>query len=427
MLGDRLGFHSVLDGRAPLPRGVLALLEPRGALRRDRGAHREHPHRLRRAAAAEAVQPSDPHRRVGRGARPDLRRPRRVRHRSLVDARRARGLRRRPARDARDVERGARTTSSARGPTSTTRPTASTGRWARRAACSRSRCRRRTRRSGARRAASTATTRSARTASACCRSPSACRPRSSAERLANYRERPGRVRASRSASSATSRRRRSRWCTARHQRAGRAGRRGVVRLVREARRARCIGSVAELLEGQGPRQLRSTRRRRSRCEREGLFDHLTFDYLRDSRLGGRRRPRPVHRGCQALRGGRLRAAVLPGQPVQDPARRGDASRSSCSASTSSPSSPNRADGNCRRRARPRRGPAEDVRGARPHGRQALDRDATRLRTDVVPHVDLPKQTTRTLHASTGALPLSSIPIQRTIGAALAVPRASSTP
>ena len=34
------------------------------------------------------------------------------------------------------------------------------------------------------------------------------------------------------------------------------------------------------------------------------------------RRGRRRRPRPVHRDLQALRGGRLRAAVLPAQPVQ---------------------------------------------------------------------------------------------------------------
>ena len=102
------GVPRVLDRGAPLPRGVLALLEPRGALRRGRRAHREHPHRIRRAPAAEAVQPPDPHRGVGRGARPRLRRPRRLRHRPLLDARRARGLRRRARRDARDVARGAR-------------------------------------------------------------------------------------------------------------------------------------------------------------------------------------------------------------------------------------------------------------------------------------------------------------------------------
>ena len=46
----------------------------------------EHAHRLRRAAAAEAVQPSRALGRVGRGARPDLRRPRRLRHRALRPA-----------------------------------------------------------------------------------------------------------------------------------------------------------------------------------------------------------------------------------------------------------------------------------------------------------------------------------------------------
>ena len=60
----------VLDGRAPLPRGVLALLEPRGAVRRDREPHVEDAARLRRAPHAQAVQPSRAHRRVGRGARP---------------------------------------------------------------------------------------------------------------------------------------------------------------------------------------------------------------------------------------------------------------------------------------------------------------------------------------------------------------------
>ena len=64
--------------------------------------------RLRRPAHAQAVQPSGAHGRVGRGARPPLRRPRRFRHRSFGDAHRARGLRRRPARDARDVARGDR-------------------------------------------------------------------------------------------------------------------------------------------------------------------------------------------------------------------------------------------------------------------------------------------------------------------------------
>ena len=73
-------------------------------------AARTEPHaaRLRRAAHAQAVQPSGAHGRVGRGARPALRRPRRLRHRPLVHARRARGLRHRSARDARDVAGGDR-------------------------------------------------------------------------------------------------------------------------------------------------------------------------------------------------------------------------------------------------------------------------------------------------------------------------------
>ena len=64
--------------------------------------------RLRRAAHAEAVQPSGAHRGVGRGARPVERRPRRHGHRSLGDAHRARRLRRRPEGHARDVARGDR-------------------------------------------------------------------------------------------------------------------------------------------------------------------------------------------------------------------------------------------------------------------------------------------------------------------------------
>src|SRR5262245_63450731 len=55
---SRLPF--LLDRRAPLPRGVLALLEPRGPVRRDRGADHDDAHRVRRAPPPEAVQPPDP-------------------------------------------------------------------------------------------------------------------------------------------------------------------------------------------------------------------------------------------------------------------------------------------------------------------------------------------------------------------------------
>ena len=151
VLGDRGRLPRVLDRRAPLPRGVLALLEPRGALRRGRRAHREHPHRLRRPAAAEAVQPPDPHRGVGRGARPHLRRPRRLRHRPLVDAPRARGLRHRPRRDARAVAGGARAHRERvdEDEYQADGQVLAHGRAA--CACSRSRCSSRTRRSSARR------------------------------------------------------------------------------------------------------------------------------------------------------------------------------------------------------------------------------------------------------------------------------------
>ena len=93
-------------GGAPLLRGVLALLEPRGALRRDRGDHREPAHRVRRAAHAAALQPPGPHRGVRRGPRPHERRSGGVRHRSLGHPRRARGFRHQPGRHARDVGRG---------------------------------------------------------------------------------------------------------------------------------------------------------------------------------------------------------------------------------------------------------------------------------------------------------------------------------
>ena len=97
-----------LDGRTPLPRGVLALLEPGDPVRAHRREDVAAATRLRRAPAAAAVQPPGAHGGVGRSARPALRRARRVRHRPLGDARRARGLRDRSEAHARDVAGGAR-------------------------------------------------------------------------------------------------------------------------------------------------------------------------------------------------------------------------------------------------------------------------------------------------------------------------------
>ncbi len=175
------GLPRVLDGRAPLPRGVLALLEPRGAVRRDREPHRADAPRLRRAAHAEAVQPSRAHRGVGRGARSVERRPGRLRHRPFGDAHRARRLRHRPEGHARHVARGDRARRRLLDERALLVRRASTGRCPT-GGCSRSRCSNRTRRSGARRRATTATRRSASSASGCARSRSACRPKRSRRR-----------------------------------------------------------------------------------------------------------------------------------------------------------------------------------------------------------------------------------------------------
>ena len=103
-----LARHRVrLGGRAPLPRGVLALQRPRGVPRRGVAAHEEHPPRPRHRADAAAVQPPGPRRRADLDARPRLRRAGRLRHRRVVLGSRARRLPRRPDREARDVGGGA--------------------------------------------------------------------------------------------------------------------------------------------------------------------------------------------------------------------------------------------------------------------------------------------------------------------------------
>ena len=109
--GDRRregGLPRVLDGRAPLPGGVLALLESRGVVRRDRESHEPDAFGLRSALDAAAVQPSGAHGRVGRRPRLAQRRPRRLRYGPVGDADRARGLRRRPEGHTGDVARGDR-------------------------------------------------------------------------------------------------------------------------------------------------------------------------------------------------------------------------------------------------------------------------------------------------------------------------------
>ena len=110
----------LLDGGAPLPAGVLALLEPRGPLRRHRRADRAHAPRLRRAPDAPALQPPGADGRVGGRTRPDLRRPGRFRHRALGHPGRARGIRDRPRPDPGRCGRRPSSTWSGAGPTRST-------------------------------------------------------------------------------------------------------------------------------------------------------------------------------------------------------------------------------------------------------------------------------------------------------------------
>ncbi len=80
-LADRLGHRLRVGGRAPLPRGVLALERPGGLPRRRQPAHEPHPPGPRDRPGPPGRQPPGAGGRAGGDARPDLRRPGRVRHR----------------------------------------------------------------------------------------------------------------------------------------------------------------------------------------------------------------------------------------------------------------------------------------------------------------------------------------------------------
>ena len=139
-----------VGGRAPLPRGVLALVRARGLPRRVLAAHEAHPPRPRHRADAAGLQPPGEDRVAHRDARPRLERSRRLRHRRVRLAPRARGLRHRPG--ARSRRCGARPPSRSATCSRWTRTPAtraSTSR-CRAATWCRSRCRSRTRRSGSR-------------------------------------------------------------------------------------------------------------------------------------------------------------------------------------------------------------------------------------------------------------------------------------
>ena len=216
-------LRRVLDRRAPLPRGVLALLEPRGALRRDRGADRAHAPRLRRAADAEAVQPPGAHRRVGRRARPAS--PTAASTSAPAARRRASSSRGSASTRTRRARCGRRrsSTSSAAGRTTSTSSRASTGR-CRSGACSRSRCSSRTRRSGARPTSDDGHRQVGELGLGLCSFAVGVPPEEVKAKIDIYREARRQVHRARSASSSTTRPRRSRWrCARRHAR--RRGRR----------------------------------------------------------------------------------------------------------------------------------------------------------------------------------------------------------
>ena len=97
-----------LGGRAPLPRGVLALQRARGVPRRRQPAHPADPARARHRADPAGLQPPRAGGRACRDARPDLRRARRLRHRRVELPDGAGRLRRRPRDQARAVGGGAR-------------------------------------------------------------------------------------------------------------------------------------------------------------------------------------------------------------------------------------------------------------------------------------------------------------------------------
>ena len=185
-----LRLARLLDGGAPLPAGVLALLEPRGALRRHRGTDRAHPAGLRRAPDAQALQPSRAHGGVGGRARPALERagrPRAPGGRPRGPS--SRGSASTPPRAAACGRRPS-ATSWAAGPTTSTSSRASTGRCPG-AGCSPSRGRSRTRPCGARRPATRVTRRWATSASGLCSFAVGLPPSEVKRKIDIYREAVG--------------------------------------------------------------------------------------------------------------------------------------------------------------------------------------------------------------------------------------------
>ena len=154
-LADQLGLRLRVGGRAPLPRGVLALLGARGLPGRGQPADPSHPARARHRAIAGGVQPPGPGRRAHRHPRPRVRRPGRVRHGRVELGGGAGRVRRGPGHQAGPVARGPRRRDPADGRGALRRATRAGSSRCRRGTWCPSRCSDRTLRCGWRAAAAT--------------------------------------------------------------------------------------------------------------------------------------------------------------------------------------------------------------------------------------------------------------------------------
>ena len=107
-------------------------------------------------------------------------------------------------------------------------------------------------------------------------------------------------------------------------RGGHRGRQGVLRVVPEARR-RDHRLVAEWQEELGHTELGTYQYTRTRCSTSGTGTSATSRSTTCATPArGDGRPRRLHRGGEALRGGRLRPPAVPRQPLRHPAREGHA-------------------------------------------------------------------------------------------------------
>ncbi len=102
------GLRQRLGGRAPFPRGVLALVGAGGVPRRLLAAHQADPPRPRHRPDAARLQPPGARRRTHRHPRSRLERPRRVRHRRELGLGGAGRLWRAGSRQASGLARGGR-------------------------------------------------------------------------------------------------------------------------------------------------------------------------------------------------------------------------------------------------------------------------------------------------------------------------------